>query len=129
MPAETDLATLVRSMSARLDDGAYVFTVVSGEAPTGVHPIVAVREAEGLTLVVAQDDADAHGLAYDFVAAWITLRVHSALQAVGLTAVVSGALADAGISCNVVAAFFHDHLFVPHDRADEAMRVLRSLTV
>jgi hypothetical protein len=67
------------------------------------------------------------GLEYHFTAAWITLRVHSALDAVGLTAAVSLALTDAGISCNVVAGFHHDHLFVPHTRAADAVRVLEAL--
>ena len=65
---------------------------------------------------------------YDFVAAWITLQVHSALGAVGLTAAVSRVLTEAGISANVVAGFTHDHLFVPHDRADDAVRTLVALT-
>ena len=83
--------------------------------------MVVVREDEGVTVVVAQEAADALGLAYAYVAAWITLEVLSALEAVGLTAAVGRALADAGIGANVVAGFSHDHVFVPHDRADEAM--------
>jgi len=87
----------------------------------------AVREAEGLTVVLGRDEADALGLSYDFVAAWITLQVHSALEAVGLTAAVSAALTHAGISCNVLAGFHHDHLLVPTADAARAMDVLRLL--
>lgn len=105
----------------------YVFTSVDGVVPEGVTPVVTVAEAEGLTLVVRREEADAAGLAYDFVAGWITLRVHSALEAVGLTAAVSTALADAGISCNVVAGFHHDHLFVPYVQADHAVALLHRL--
>jgi hypothetical protein len=76
---------------------------------------------------VHQEDADRLQLRYDFVAGWITLQVHSALAAVGLTAVVSTALADAGISCNVVAGYHHDHLLVPLERVDEALTVLHGL--
>lgn len=75
-----------------------------------------------------QEQADRAGLAYDFVAAWITLRVHSALHAVGLTATVSTALAAGGISCNVVAGHHHDHLLVPVDRAHDALLILRELS-
>ena len=86
-----------------------------------------MQEAEGLTLVLPRETADAHGLSYDYVAAWITLQVHSSLAAVGLTASFSAALAQAGISCNVVAGFHHDHLFVPSERAERALSTLRAL--
>jgi uncharacterized protein len=86
-----------------------------------------VREDEGLTVVVPRGRADELGLAYDYVAAWITLRVDSTLEHVGLTALFSRALADARISCNVLAGVHHDHLLVPADRADEALEVLRAL--
>jgi hypothetical protein len=87
-----------------------------------------IREDEGITHLVTRGVADDMGWAYDFVAAWITLRVHSSLAGVGLTAAVSRALADAGISCNMVAGFFHDHLLVPHDRAEDALAVLDRLS-
>ncbi|MEU9998810.1 ACT domain-containing protein [Streptomyces sp. NPDC048370] len=127
MNAERDLTRLVAGMRPELNPGRYVFTTVDGPAPAEVVPIVTVAESEGLTLVVRQEEADAAGLAYDYVAGWITLRVHSALDAVGLTAVVARGLAEAGLSCNVVAGFHHDHLFVEHARADEALAVLRGL--
>jgi hypothetical protein len=95
--------------------------------PAGVDAAATVREDEGLTVVLSRPDADRLGLTYDFVAAWITLTVDSSLAAVGLTAAVSGVLTDAGISANVIAGFTHDHLFVPVDRADDAMRALRGL--
>ncbi|CAM5275810.1 hypothetical protein GCM10010222_67520 [Streptomyces tanashiensis] len=128
MNAERDLTRLLAGMRPELDPGRYVFTTVDGPAPAGVAPVVTVTEPEGLTLVVRQEEADAAGLAYDYVAGWITLRVHSALDAVGLTAAVAGELAAAGMSCNVVAGFHHDHLFVEHDRADEALAVLSRLS-
>ena len=104
MNAERDLTRLLAGMRPELAPGRYVFTTVAGPAaPPGVAPVVTVAEREGLTLVVRQEEADAAGLAYDYVAGWITLRIHSALDAVGLTAAVAGALADAGMSCNVVA--------------------------
>ncbi|KOG15588.1 MULTISPECIES: ACT domain-containing protein [Streptomyces] len=127
MNAERDLTRLLAGMRPELDPGRYVFTTVDGPAPAGVAPVVTVTEREGLTLVVRQEEADAAGLAYDYVAGWITLRIHSALDAVGLTAAVATELAEAGLSCNVVAGFHHDHLFVEHARAEEALTALRRL--
>ncbi|MBT2440199.1 ACT domain-containing protein [Streptomyces sp. ISL-36] len=127
MSAERDLTRLVAGMRPELNPGRYVFATVDGPAPAGVAPVATVVEREGLSLVVRQEEADAASLAYDYVAGWITLRVHSALDAVGLTAAVARELADAGLSCNVVAGFHHDHLFVEHARAEEALSRLRGL--
>jgi uncharacterized protein len=125
---ERDLGRLLAGLSPHLDPRRWVFTRVPAEdVPADVDPVVTVRGREGVTLVVTQDDADRLGLPYDYVAAWITLEVHSALDAVGLTAAFSGALADAGLSCNVVAGYTHDHLFVPYAEVDRALRVLRAL--
>ena len=102
-----------------------MFVVLSEDALLEPRMIEAtVREDEGLSVVLRRERADALGLAYDYVAAWITLRVHSALDAVGVTAAVSTALAAAGLSCNVIAGYHHDHLLVPADRTDEALAVL-----
>ncbi|MFE0191833.1 ACT domain-containing protein [Streptomyces sp. NPDC058989] len=128
MTGERDLGLLLSGMRPELNEGRYVFTSVPGPVPEGVTPQVTVAEPEGLTLVVRQEEADRAGLPYDYVAGWITLRVHSALDAVGLTAAVATALARAGLSCNVVAGFHHDHLFVPHDAAAEALRLLGELS-
>jgi hypothetical protein len=110
-----------------LHPGRYVFTTVAEGIPLGVAPVVTVVEPEGLTLVLRQDDAEEAGLAYDYVAGWITLRVDSTLEEVGLTAAFATALAEAGISCNVVAGFHHDHLFVPYERAVEAVGLLEKI--
>lgn len=128
MTGERDLRTLLSGMRPELNAGRYVFTTVpDGAAPAGVAPVVMVTEREGLTLVLLEEEAVAAGLTYDYVAAWITLRVHSALDAVGLTAAVALALTDAGVSCNVVAGYHHDHLFVPHGHGTEAVGVLEAL--
>ena len=123
---ETDLAVLLASMSPELHDGSYVFVVDEGRGGRE-EAVVVVAEAEGTTLVLPQGRADELGLAYGFVASWITLRVHSALDAVGLTAAFAAALTDEGISANVVAGYFHDHLFVPVERRDDATRALQDL--
>ncbi len=127
MAAERDLARLLRGLRPVLNPGRFVFTTVTGPVPVGVQPVVTVAELEGMTLVLPQHEADAAGLGYDYLAGWITLRVTSALDAVGLTAAVAGELARAGLSCNVVAGYHHDHLFVPYDRAADAVRLLEAL--
>jgi hypothetical protein len=127
MAAERDLTRLLRALRPVLNPGRFVFTTVAGPVPPGVQPVVTVTEPEGRTLVLPQHEADAAGLGYDYVAGWITLRVNSALDAVGLTAAVAGELARAGLSCNVIAGYHHDHLFVPHDRSAEAVTVLEAL--
>lgn len=125
--AGQDLATLLRTMEPRLNDGAYVFTSVPGPVPRGAQAVVTVDEDEGRTVVLRREHADELGLRPSFVAAWITLQVRSALDAVGLTAAVSRALADASISANVVAGVHHDHVFVPYEQGDAAVRVLAAL--
>ncbi|MFF5337151.1 ACT domain-containing protein [Streptomyces sp. NPDC013181] len=128
MTPESDLRVLLSELRPERQPGRYVYaTVPDGVLPGGVRPVVTVRETEGLTLVLPEAEAVAAGLAYTYTAGWITLRVHSALEAVGLTAAVSLALTDAGISCNVVAGYHHDHLFVPYERTDDAVAVLERL--
>lgn len=128
MPPITDLATLLSSLRPELNDGVYVFATL--EAGQHVQPsdlVALVREPEGVSVVVEEHAATRIGLNAVFRCSWITLTVNSDLQAVGLTAAFSAALGRAGISCNVVAGTHHDHIFVPVERATEAMSVLRSL--
>ncbi|MFI5528298.1 ACT domain-containing protein [Kitasatospora sp. NPDC051853] len=124
---ESDLRTLLSGMSPELHPGRYVYCTLPAKVPAGLRPVVTVAEVEGPTVVVAQEEADSLGLRYEYVAAWITLRIHSALEAVGLTAAVSTRLAEHGISCNVVAGFHHDHLFVGAEDAERAVRLLEEL--
>ncbi len=127
LPApEHDLALLLRDLSPQLRDGEWVF-VTAARPPDGVEPLASFAEDEGLSLVMRREQADTAGLPYDVVVAWIALTVHSALDAVGLTAAVAGQLAGAGISCNVIAARHHDHLLVPHARAQDALDLLQQL--
>ncbi len=127
MSGESDLSVLLASMAPRIRPGVFVFATLE-RVPEGVGVEATVREPDGLSVVVARDIADAAGWDYDFEAAWIILEVHSALDAVGLTAAVSTALADEGISCNVIAGRFHDHLLVPVGRTDDALAGLRRLS-
>lgn len=130
MGGETDLARLLAGIDPGLRPGVFVFATLPPGAPipAGLAPLMTFAEAEGMTLVLERGAAEAAGLAAAFPCRQITLGVHSALAAVGLTARVATALAEAGIPANIVAAFHHDHLFVPEDRATEALDVLRALS-
>ena len=123
--AERDLGRLLRGMEPVLHAVPYGFAVWAG----GALPFAAfatVAEAEGLTVVAALAELQAVGLGSEPWAR-ISLTVHSDLAAVGLTAAFATALAAEGISCNVIAAVHHDHLFMPWDRREDALRVLRAL--
>lgn len=125
MVGETDLPILLRHLEPVLNAGEFVFCRV--DSADGLDPLGVFRETEGLTVILSKGRAEELGLARSSAFAWITLSVHSSLDAVGLTAAVSRALTEAGISCNVVAAFHHDHLFVPVSDAARAMEVLLGL--
>jgi len=127
MAGERNLDVLIASMEPVVRDGRYVFVMVDTATAAMLPAEIVVRETEGVTVVVAQAEADARGLPYDFVAGWITLQVHSALDAVGLTAAFAAALAEHGISANVVAGYYHDHLLVPIDDVDLAVIALEDL--
>jgi len=127
MESIRDLKTLLVRLSPSLEPGEFVFCHVDVDLPRGVTPVATFCEDEGLSLILERSDADRAGLVYDSSFARITLRVQSSLEAVGLTAAVSEVLARRGIAANVVAAFHHDHLFVPFERADEAMAALQAL--
>jgi uncharacterized protein len=124
----SDLATLLGTLEPRLHPGVFVFAVVDqGTDLSELEPVATFREPEGLSIIVEEHHAERAGLRVDFRAAWITLTVNSDLNAVGLTAAVAKALADEGISCNIVAAVNHDHVFVPVGAAEKALLALRAL--
>jgi uncharacterized protein len=129
MTERSELKNLLIGLQPQLNSGEYVFCQVRPhDIPAGVEPLMRFHEHEGLTVLLRRGQADELGLRYSLVCAWITLMVNSALESVGLTAAVSAALAEAGIACNVVAAFHHDHLFVPAEQADQAIKILHSLS-
>lgn len=128
MTGEKNLQTLLATLKPILREGEYVYVLWPHGRPLEPGIEAAVREAEGLTVVLPRERADSLGLHYDFVAAWITLEVHSALEAVGLTAAVGKALTDARISCNVLAGFHHDHLLVPVADAPRAVEAVAELS-
>ncbi|MBS1597899.1 MAG: ACT domain-containing protein [Bacteroidetes bacterium] len=128
MPGETNLSILLKSMKPELNPGEYVFCTINDIANINSQHIISFfREKEGFTVVVEKNIADQLKLSYSFVAKWITLTVHSSLDAVGLTATFANALANENISCNVIAAYYHDHIFLPVAQADQAMKILKKL--
>lgn len=130
MSAERNLQTLLQYISPELQDGIFVFTTLpEGKTiPDTINPLLTFREREGTTLVIRREDADSVGLSWQFASRLITLNVHSALDAIGFLAAITARLADAGISVNAVSAFHHDHLFVPVDKAEEALWILREMS-
>lgn len=125
MAGKTDLNELIATMAPVLDEQEYVFAVVDATALKQIESAWAtIVEAEGVTVVLRREQAEALGLARSAPYRRITLTVHSSLEAVGLTAHVAGALAAAGVPCNVIAGFHHDHLLVPTSRAKDAMLAL-----
>lgn len=115
-------------MQPKLNEGEYVFCLVADLSVIELDDIIGFfKEEEGYTLILQKETADRLNLSYGYVAAWITLTIHSSLEAVGLTAAFSAALAKHLISCNVVAGFYHDHLFVALNDAQKAIDALNEL--
>lgn len=129
MSGETNLQALLKTMSPKLNWGDYVFcTVVALDNIDPKEIIGLFKEEEGWTVILNKELADKLNLTYAYIAAWITLTIHSSLDAVGLTAAFATALGNQGISCNVVAAYYHDHIFVAKDDAEKAMLTLQMLS-
>lgn len=127
MNGETNLNALIRTMKPRLNDGDYVFCSLETVSIDLSDVLFLFKEKEGITLVCTEKIAKSRHYAYNLVFSWITLDVHSALEAVGLTAAFSQALAVNNISCNVVAGYYHDHIFVPKELGTKALKVLENL--
>lgn len=130
MAGEEDLKKLLKNMSPILDDQEYVFTTTQNllDEMIKLNPLCCFVEEEGLTLILNKSIAIAQGLEFDGVFKKITLKVHSSLNAVGLTAIVASKLKDCNISANVVAAFYHDHVFVQSSLSEKALNCLKDLT-
>lgn len=129
MTGETNLSELIKGMTPQLNDGEYVFATVTNLSKINRNDTICeFKEKEGTTIVIAREKADALTLNYDYIASWITLLIHSSLDAVGLTAVFSTALGKHNISCNVIAGYYHDHIFVDRKDAHKAIGVLLKLS-
>jgi uncharacterized protein len=127
MTGETNLDMLLKTMKPFHNEGDYVFCTTTNNI--NIEDIIMLfTENEGTTIILTKEKADILMLPYSFIAAWITLTAHSSLAASGFTAAFSTALAKEKISCNVVAAFYHDHIFVDKKDAEKAMEVLKKLS-
>jgi hypothetical protein len=125
---EKDLVKLCASLDPVMALPVYVFcSLPDFMLPDGLAAFCTVREPAGLTAVIEQSDAHRLRLPYTYESRLITLSVHSSLEAVGFLAVISRTLAQAGISCNAIAGYCHDHIFVPVDRAEESMTLLKEI--
>lgn len=126
---ETELDVLIRSMQPVLHNDTYVFATVD---PTynceALSPVMSFKEPEGLTLILGQLEANEAGIDYEFPCRMITLNIHSSLDAVGFLARITAHLAQQQMGVNPVSGFYHDHLFVPADRAQEALQALLALS-
>ncbi len=127
MGGETDPDRLLSGLAPRLDPEPHGFAVIDGEVPTGLAWVALVREDEGLTVIAPQAALARAGLDPGGPWARITLTVHSALEAVGLTAAVSAALAEGGIPANMIAGFHHDQILVPWEQRVDALSRLKAL--
>jgi uncharacterized protein len=128
MPGERNLATLLQNMKPEMGEGVFCSVSNSEEIPAALTPVHIFREREGTTCVVQREEAESARLSYQCASRLITLTVHSSLEAVGFLAAVTRRLAEAGISVNAVSAYYHDHLFVPEHRAEEALQLLRKMS-
>lgn len=130
MSGITDLDELLRSMSPALVDAEFVFCSVSGALRDylELNPVATFIEPEGLTLVIEKPVAEKAGLPFEGSYSQITLTVHSSLDAVGLTAAVANKLSSKGISANVIAAYYHDHIFVQTSKAKTAISALEEFS-
>lgn len=127
MAGETDLDKLLALMQPKLLEGEYVFCTLSPGTladAAELHPLATYEEEEGLSLLLEKSQAEQAGLEFNSTFRGITLSVHSSLDAVGFTAAVSAKLSGNGIPSNVIAAHYHDHVFVPAERADYALQLL-----
>lgn len=126
---ETNLENLIANMKPVLNEGDYVFaTVLNIDLIPRAVTICEIKEKEGVTVVLLKKEADKLGLKYEYIASWITLNIHSSLEAVGLTAAFSTALGNSGISCNVIAGYYHDHIFVDKKDKEKALDVLLGMS-
>lgn len=126
---ETNLSKILKTLSPELNPGEYIFYSTNDPAQFDQKDVIGhFKEKEGVTVIISKELADRKKIPYKFIASWITLNVHSSLDAVGLTAAFSTALTKENISANVIAGYYHDHIFVAKEDAGKAMKALIQLS-
>ena len=129
MPGEVQIDRLLKNIDPEINLGEYVFCSVYNLKNINFKDIVVyIKEKEGFTLVMEKNKAISLGLDFEFISSWITLNVHSSLNAVGFNSIISNSLSKNNISCNVIAGFHHDHLFVSLNNAKRAISILKNLS-
>lgn len=129
MNGEKDLAKLLKSMKPKHNPGDYVFCTLGNIENFDLTNVeMFFKEEEGFTIIIKKEIAERLHLEYSVIMSWITLTVHSSLEAVGLTAAFSKALSENDISCNVIAAYYHDHIFINKKDTEKAIEVLTKLS-
>ncbi|MEZ0183028.1 ACT domain-containing protein [Flavobacterium oncorhynchi] len=129
MSGEKDLQKLLKNMKPEHNSGDYVFCKIEKVENINLNEIeMLFKEKEGFTLILKKENAEKLNLEYSVVMSWITLSIHSSLEAIGLTAAFSNALSEHEISCNVVAAYYHDHIFIDKKDTVRAMEILSSFS-
>jgi uncharacterized protein len=128
MAGQTELSEVLRTLQVSCDEQEYGFATTSPKGQVSLTDALCIfREDEGLTVIAQKDYLDRQGLSCDGTYAKLTIEVHTSLELVGLTAVLAQTLADSGISANVVAAYYHDHVFVSFGVRQKAIDVLLAL--
>lgn len=129
MSGQAHLKKLIAGMKPILNTGEYIFsTLKTVENIQRKDILCEFKEVEGTTLVMERQKADAYNLPYTYIASWITLSIHSSLEAVGFTAIISTLLAKNNISCNIMAGYYHDHLFVNCKDGQKTIQILTELS-
>ncbi len=128
MPGQMDLSEVLHTLQVSCDEVRYGFASVTEAAISRSEQVLGTfREDEGLTVIATQEYFEREGIAHQGPFARLTIEVYTSLELVGLTALLAAELAEREIPANVIAAYFHDHIFVPYDVRAKALEAIMEL--